>query len=164
MRIIHYIFGMPPLRGGGAIKYAMDLAEAQAELGHKVSLLYPGEIKRVTDKVSIKKNTPYYKTSVYEIINPLPVPLVTGIKEIGPFVKRVDESVYEQFLEREKVEILHLHSLMGLHIEFLEAAKKCGVKILFTTHDYFWYMPQNKSIISRTNLYRLQMGKLRRVL
>lgn len=142
MRIIHYIFGMPPLRGGGAIKYAMDLAEMQVKLGHDVFLVYPGVIKRTTDKVAIKKNAPYGKVKVYEIINALPVSLVTGIKEIEPFVKKADKSVYKRFLKQERVEILHLHSLMGLHVELLEAAKECGVRILFTTHDYFGVCPK----------------------
>lgn len=142
MRIVHYIFGMPPLRGGGAIKYAMDLAEKQAELDQNVSIIYPGEIRKTTEKVSIRKNKCYYKVSVYEIINPLPVPLVTGIKEIEPFIKKADKAIYAQFLQEEKVEIMHIHSLMGLHIEFLEAAKECGVKIVFTTHDYFGICPK----------------------
>lgn len=151
MRIIHYIFGMPPLRGGGAIKYAMDLAEKQAELGQEVSLVYPGEIRKKTEKISIRKNKPYHKVSVYEIINPLPVSLVTGIREIEPFIKKGDREVYKKFLIDQKVEVMHVHSLMGLHIEFLEAAKECGIKILFTTHDYFGVCP-------KTNL--LYQGKL----
>lgn len=142
MRIIHYIFGMPPLRSGGAIKYAMDLAEKQAELGHEVALVYPGEIRKRTEKISIHKNRPYHKVRVFEIINPLPVSLVTGIREIEPFVKKGDREVYKKFLIEQQVEIMHIHSLMGLHIEFLEAAKECGIKILFTTHDYFGVCPK----------------------
>lgn len=151
MRIIHYIFGMPPLRGGGAIKYAMDLAEKQAEFEQSVSLIYPGEIRKRNEKIVIKKNKSYHKVSVFEIINPLPVPLVTGIREIEPFIKKGDLEVYKKFLMEQKVEIMHVHSLMGLHIEFLEAAKECGVKILFTTHDYFGICP-------KTNL--LYQGKI----
>lgn len=151
MRIIHYIFGMPPLRGGGAIKYAMDLAEKQAEIGQNVSLIYPGEIRKRNEKIVIRKSKSYHKVSVFEIINPLPVPLVTGIREIEPFIKKGDRKVYKKFLIEQKVEVMHVHSLMGLHIEFLEAAKECGVKILVTTHDYFGVCP-------KTNL--LYQGKL----
>ena len=46
MKIYHYIFGIPPLRGGGTIKYAMDLAETQSNLGHDVSIIYPGAISK----------------------------------------------------------------------------------------------------------------------
>ena len=46
MKIIHYIFGIPPLRGGGTIKYALDLAKEQSRQGHEVFLLYPGKIKK----------------------------------------------------------------------------------------------------------------------
>lgn len=151
MRIIHYIFGMPPLRGGGVIKYAMDLAEKQVELEQNVSLIYPGEIRKRNEKIVIQKNKSYHKVSVFEIINPLPVPLVTGIREIESFIKKGDREVYEKFLVEQKVEVMHVHSLMGLHIEFLEAAKECGVKILFTTHDYFGVCP-------KTNL--LYQGKI----
>lgn len=151
MRILHYIFGMPPLRGGGAIRYAMDLASEQAKLGNDTALIYAGEISKKTEKVRIKRNRDYLNVQVFEILNPLPVPLVTGIKNPEPFMKKADKKIYDQFLEQENIEILHIHSLMGLHKEFLEAAKDRKIKILFTTHDYFGICP-------KTNL--LYKGKI----
>lgn len=142
MRLMHYIFGMPPLRGGGTIKYAMDLAAGQIELGYDVAIIYPGEIRKNHTKVKIIVNKDIGKIKVYEIINPLPVPLVTGIKEPSRFMEGTDKEVYREFLEKAEIDILHIHSLMGLHKEFLEVAREKGIKLIFTTHDYFGICPK----------------------
>lgn len=142
MRIMHYIFGMPPLRGGGTIKYAMDLAEGQAKAGHDVALIYPGEIQQGHRRVKVIKNRRRGQVKVYEIINPLPVPLVTGIRETSFFMAESEKEVYDEFLEKMKPDVLHVHSLMGLHREFLAAAKEKGVELVFTTHDYFGICPK----------------------
>ena len=56
MHILHYLYGIPPYRGGGMIKYALDLIEAEENMGYKVSLLYPGSIyKRNSSHIKIKK-------------------------------------------------------------------------------------------------------------
>lgn len=151
MKIMHYIFGIPPLRGGGAIKYAMDLAEEQAKQGHDTTIIYPGEIRRRKKGVRIISNRKWGRMRIYEIINPLPVPLVTGIREPGLFMAAADKGVYCDFLGKTKPDVLHIHSLMGLHMEFLQAAKELGIKMVFTTHDYFGICP-------KTNL--LYRGKL----
>ena len=151
MKIIHYIFGIPPLRGGGTIKYALDLAKEQSRQGHEVFLLYPGEIKKTTVDVSVKSNKSIKGIKVFEIINPLPVPLVSGIKEPLRFVKIADKNVYLRFLEKEKIKILHVHSLMGLHLELLEAAKELNIKILFSTHDYFGICPKTNLLYKNSS-------------
>ena len=39
-------------------------------------------------------------------------------------------------------DIIHIHTLMGLHREFLEATKKLKIKTIFTSHDYFGICPK----------------------
>ena len=147
MKILHYVLGIPPLRGGGAIKYAQDLAERQRKLGHEASLIYPGEIRKGSGKVKIVRHGNSRKGILYEILNPLPVPLACGIAEPEAFIREGDMEVYDSFFRREKYDILHIHSLMGMHREFLAAAKKQGVKVFYTTHDYFGLCP-------KTDLFR----------
>ncbi len=147
MKILHYVLGIPPLRGGGAIKYAQDLAEGQRKLGHEASLIYPGEIRKGSGKVKIVRHGNSRKGILYEIINPLPVPLACGIAEPEAFMREGDAEVYNSFFRRERFDVLHIHSLMGMHREFLAAAKKQGVKVFYTTHDYFGLCP-------KTDLFR----------
>ncbi len=146
MKILHYVLGIPPLRGGGAIKYAQDLAEGQRKLGHEASLIYPGEIRK-SGKVKIIRHGNSRKGILYEIINPLPVPLACGIAEPDAFMREGDAEIYDSFFRREKFDVLHIHSLMGMHREFLAAAKGQGVKAFYTTHDYFGLCP-------KTDLFR----------
>ena len=41
MTIIHYLMGLPPVRGGGLIQYAADLAKEQQQAGHQVFFCSP---------------------------------------------------------------------------------------------------------------------------
>ena len=139
MKILHYSLGLPPYRAGGLTKYCMDLMHAQKKAGHEVELLWPG---RMTDKeTKIKKKKKKYDIVNYEIINPLPVSLLGGIKDVEAFTKPCEINVFLDFLKEEKYEVIHLHTLMGLAVEFLEAAKRLGIKLVFTTHDYFGICP-----------------------
>lgn len=146
MKIIHYIFGIPPLRGGGTIRYAIDLAREQVRQGNEAFLIYPGEIRKKSTEVKIEKNKGIRGVPVFEILNPLPVSLVTGIKSPLRFLQSSDKNVYLSFFKKEKIEILHVHSLMGLHVEMLEAAKELNIKIFFSTHDYFGICPKTNLI------------------
>ena len=40
------MFGIPPVRGGGLVIYALDLINAQKNNGDEVILLIPGSINR----------------------------------------------------------------------------------------------------------------------
>ena len=94
MKIIHYIFGIPPLRGGGTIRYAIDLAREQVRQGNEAFLIYPGEIRKKSTGVKIEKNKGIRGVPVFEILNPLPVSLVTGIKSPLRFLQSSDKNVY----------------------------------------------------------------------
>ncbi|MFR0911108.1 MAG: hypothetical protein ACLSHN_11080 [Eubacterium sp.] len=79
----------------------------------------------------------------YEVINPLPVPLDEGIILTEEFTKKCPKpKVYKEFLEEYKPEAIHIHTLMGLHKEFVKAAKKLEIPVVFTSHDYFGICPK----------------------
>lgn len=141
MNILHYTLGLPPYRTGGLTKYSLDIMRCQKNLGYSVSLLYPGKFT-INKKLNIKKNAKEYGLSIYEIINPLPVSLLGGINNYSAFTKSVDRKIYRDFLQRLKPDIVHIHTLMGLHKEFFEVAKELKIKIIYTTHDYFGICPK----------------------
>ncbi|WP_434798759.1 glycosyltransferase [Terrisporobacter vanillatitrophus] len=138
MRILHYSLGLPPYRSGGLTKYCTDLMAEQAKSNNKVFLLFPGKINFIKDgDVKIKFYRNYKKVKVYELINPLPVPILNGVSNPKLFTKTCDKKVLKNFLETIKIDIVHIHTFMGLYKEFLEVCKELGIKIVFTSHDYF---------------------------
>ena len=142
MKILHYFLGFPPYRSGGLTKYAVDLMEAQSADGHEIVGLWPGTMRAVSAKVAVKKKKAAGGIENYEIINPLPVPLDEGIKEWECYTRPCDIAVYIRFLKKIQPDVIHIHTLMGLHREFVDAAKQLHVRIVFTTHDYFGLCPK----------------------
>lgn len=142
MNILHYSLGFPPYRTGGLTKFCMDLMKEQVKEGNQVSLLWPGEIQLFGKRTKIKKNKIINNIASFEIINPTPVSYDEGIIDISAFVFEGDLLVYECFLENLHPEVIHIHTLMGLHKNFLIAAKKLGIKTVFTTHDFFPICPK----------------------
>lgn len=143
MKILHYSLGLPPYRSGGLTKYMLDLMEEQVSQKEEVFLLYPGKIKIFDKNVNIVKNKEYKGIKVYEIINPLPVSLLDGIKDIQAYTKKIEGKLYEKFLKEIQPDVIHIHSLMGIHEEFFQIAKKMKIKIVFTSHDYFGICPRS---------------------
>lgn len=56
MKLLHYALGFPPYRSGGLTKLCVDLMAQQAEEGHTVAMLWPGQMRFVNQEVAIKKH------------------------------------------------------------------------------------------------------------
>jgi len=151
MRILHYTLGFPPNRSGGLINYATGIIEEQAVLGHEVYVLYPGnlDITRRTKIIENNKDRHIYK--VFELRNSLPLAVFKGIKNPDKFMKQVDKQIYTDFLKKINPEIIHIHTIMGIHQEFFLAAKELNIKLLFTTHDYFGLSPEPNFYLNGTS-------------
>lgn len=142
MRILHYSLGFPPYRSGGLTKYATDLMKYQAIQGNDVTLLWPGRIRILNKSTKIRKQKKYFKIKSYEIINPLDIPLLNGIIDEKNYIKSCNKIVYEEFLKTIKPDVIHVHTLMGIHKEFFEVAKELNIKLIYTSHDYFGICPK----------------------
>lgn len=152
MKILHYSLGLPPYRSGGLTKYSHDLMEEQIKQGDIVYLLFPGCIGFINKTTKIKYYKKYKDIQVYEMINPLPVPLLNGIAEANEFCKEVDKNIFIDFLSKIEVDVVHIHTFMGLYKEFLEACKDMNIKVVYTTHDYFGICTSVNFINSEGNL------------
>lgn len=141
IKILHYSLGLPPFRSGGLTKYSVDLMTRQTSSGHEVSLLYPGHFS-INRKLRINKDTSYKGIRVYEILNPISIPLLSGIPKPEKYLKDVDVNIYIDYLRQLDVEIIHIHTLMGLNKELITAAQKLNIKTIFTSHDYFGICPK----------------------
>lgn len=142
LNILHYFLGFPPYRTGGLTMYAFGLAKEQKIRGHEVSMMWPGEIEVLSDKPKLRvKEGPFGIKSI-ELKNPLPVPLRNGVLDTKKFMKPCEKTIFLDYLRLYKPDIIHVHTLMGLYKEFFEAASELGIKIVYTTHDYFGLCPK----------------------
>lgn len=144
MRILHYTLGFPPYRSGGLTRYAKDLMASQKEAGHQVTTFYPGGTNIFRKKCTLVHDCCMNGIDVFEMVNPLPVPLYYGIKSPQSMTdkKSLNEDTFERMLDRVSPNVLHIHTLMGLPKRYLEIAHERGIKIVYTSHDYFGLCPK----------------------
>ena len=142
MNILHYSLGFPPYRTGGLTKFCMDLMIQQMAEGHQVSLLWPGEILLHTKKTYIRHHRKKYGIFSFEVLNPTPVSYDEGIVEIEAFMVKGNQDVYDNFLKKLAPDVIHIHTLMGLHKSLLTAAKGLGIRLVFSAHDFFPICPK----------------------
>lgn len=141
MKILHYALGFPPYRTGGLTKFCIDLLKQQNQNGHQTALVWPGRIDFLGRKVSIKSRK-LCGIQSFEICNPLPVPYDEGIAQCSFFTENAKEEPYERLLKSFCPDVIHIHTLMGMHSSFLEAARKRKIRCVFTAHDYFPVCPK----------------------
>ncbi len=143
MRVLHYMFGIPPVRTGGLVRYAADLMKQEMNIGIDVHLLIPGTMsisKRKRTRV-IKRRKDYLQIPAYEIYHPLPVPMCNGILDIKAYTEKCGSAAFQKFLKELQPDLIHIHTFMGLHREFLVQSRRMGIPVVFTTHDYFGICP-----------------------
>ena len=80
------------------------------KMDNEVYLLFPGKMNGKRVEIKYYKN--FNGIEVYEYINPLPVPLLNGVKQPSVFMKRCDKNEFYNFLQKIKPDIIHLHTLM----------------------------------------------------
>lgn len=141
MNILHYTLGVPPVRSGGLVNIVLQIAIEQTKDNNTIVLLWPGEISR-SKKTKIVKEKEVFGIESYRIVNPLPVTIMDGISEPKYLVERKDAYQFVELLKKNNIEVLHIHTFMGLPLEYLIEAKKIGIKIFFTTHDYYGLCPK----------------------
>lgn len=133
MRILHIVFGLPPYANGGLPLYVEGLVSAQEALGDEPMVLEPGAMN---GKPGVRK-LKMARHKVFRVMPALPVAYNFGVNEPMAYMKPIKKEIYRRFLEKVKPEVVHVHSLMGIHKEFFEVVKEMGIKIVMTTHDYY---------------------------
>lgn len=142
MRILHYALGFSPYRTGGLTKFCVDLMLTQVEQGHEAALLWPGRMGIPDAGPRICRRKDWNRVGNYELVHPLPIPLDEGILDVDAYTKDAEESVYLDFLRAFAPDVIHIHTLMGLHRAFFQAAKRLAIRTVFTAHDYFGICPK----------------------
>lgn len=126
------------------MRYAKDLMQAQMRLGHLVAALYPGGTSLFEKSCHVHCDKTYDGIRSFEMTNPLPVPLMYGVKDIecATQSQNLDTYSFECLLDDMKPDVFHVHTLMGLPLEFLRIAHERGIRIVYTSHDYFGLCPK----------------------
>lgn len=159
MKILVYGLGVPPFRRGGLVKYSVDLSEQLAEDGNKVTFLYPGKMSFLDSpkcRFSKKKKTNYQFECV-ELINPLPVSLTFGNSvDVSEFYAYRRKDEIRKFISKVNPDVVHIHTIMGLPIQFLEVLEEKNIRTVYTTHDYYGLCPK---MLSNSSLEELQSSK-----
>lgn len=150
MSVLHYTLGLSPYRSGGLTAWSEDLMAMQLKDGIDVLLLYPAEIKILRKKIDIKKASIQKKLPVFRLINPLPIPLIYAIDSMKHYIDYNKSVDFTNFFTSNGIDTIHLHTLMGLPIEFLQQAKKSGIKLIYTAHDTFGIWPEPQQNINDT--------------
>ena len=134
MDILHVSMGMPPFRTGGLNQYCLDLMTEQQKQGENVSLIFPGPFSLGNTHIKRKKHKLF---DLYQIINPLPLALSCGVNEPKRYYANCKCKCYEKFFDNKHFDVIHVHSFMGIHLEFFKIAKQKSIRLVFTTHDYY---------------------------
>ena len=145
MRILHIAWGFTPWRFGGLIDYTEDLMTVQQEHGHEVAYFCAGRHYPFMRKTKLKKwrrgNMP-----VYEVINS---PIIVGGDEgtLLPELELREEHSEKCFLEtlaEFRPDIINIQELLGLPTSLIALAKRQGIPVVHTMHDYYPLCPTLK--------------------
>ena len=135
MKILHVSQGLTPFRTGGLNEYCHGLLKEQSkDITKSISLIYPGEYKLGMTRIREGKNQDF---KLYEIINPLPLALTFGINSPKRYMKACNSNCYREFFQKNSFDVIHVHCIMGIHLEFFQEARAAGISMVFTTHDYY---------------------------
>ena len=142
-KILHYMFGVPPVRAGGMVRYASDLMVQQRRTGDQVYLLLPGALPMDTGKKTkiYRRKADYLGIPAYVIYNPLTVAVFNVILDTSAYTAPCNLNAFSRFLHKLQPDIVHIHTFMGLHREFLAQARRFNIPVIFTSHDYFGICP-----------------------
>lgn len=146
MNILHLTLGIPELRSGGLISYAYSVASTEAGMGHIVTMIYPGKRRFHKKSSEIKKSKMTNNISIYKIINPPYVAVPLGVKNPEYIMQPGNRRIYQAFLNTVKPDLVHIHTYMGFHKEFIEDISMREIPIVYTTHDYYLVCPKTSRV------------------
>lgn len=149
MSLLHYTIGLPPRRHGGSVQYAADLISQQSKT-QNVHALVCGDTFFRRAITSIRDSNSYFtnKVPVHILTSPSTPSLLYGIRNPQTICneKAIDVKSIKDFILKNSIEIFHIHTFMGLPIEVVKTIKDMGVKIVYTTHDFYGICPHTNLI------------------
>jgi glycosyltransferase involved in cell wall biosynthesis len=132
LRILFVAHGWPPREQAGAELVAAQLAAALARRGHAVAAFAasgdPAVPPHVVTRAAVDGLSVTRVRTAMEHADSLRATV------FDPHVRRLfDEELGKGF------DVVHVHHLLGLSSDLVEAAKRAGARVVVTLHD-FWYL------------------------
>ncbi len=132
LRILFVAHGWPPREQAGAELVAAQLAAALARRGHAVAAFAasgdPAVPPHVVTRAAVDGLSVTRVRTAMERADSLRATV------FDPRVRRLfDEELAQGF------DVVHVHHLLGLSSDLVEAAKRSGARVVVTLHD-FWYL------------------------
>ncbi|HXF68195.1 MAG TPA: glycosyltransferase family 4 protein [Thermoflexus sp.] len=145
MRVALVVHKFPPASVGGTEVYTLNLARALAARGHEVFVFYrrdrPGDRGLIG---SWEEREGFRAFWVSQPIRPSAVSMLR--KFIDTFWNPGIERAFDQFLRAVHPDLVHFQHLMSLSYRLIHQAKRAGLPVVLTLHDY-WFLCGNAQLI-----------------
>lgn len=132
MRILHVCLGNPESHSGGLNRYCKDLMNVQKVRGDSVSIIHPGTFLSGAHPHIVSA-----KQERYILLDGLPTAIFYGIDDPARYMRSSDIQCFQAFLSKHLPDVIHVHSIQGMPLEFFMAAKALEIPMLYTTHDFY---------------------------
>ncbi|PIR53895.1 hypothetical protein COU75_03525 [Candidatus Peregrinibacteria bacterium CG10_big_fil_rev_8_21_14_0_10_42_8] len=120
--VAHILHNSPrSIKVGGTEKHVEDLILSMSDTTHY--LLYPSG----SDHLAVSE----FQNSELKDVESI---------SIGTYItKAPQESLreFKEFLMSKRISVLHIHQLIGSNFSLIEAAKSCGISVVYSIHDYY---------------------------
>jgi glycosyltransferase involved in cell wall biosynthesis len=134
MRVLHAIHDYLPAHRSGSEIYAHALARALGARGHQVEV--------VCAETDLRRSS---GSIVEREVDGLPVTEIVNNWEVGRFAQGhrppALAAPLAALLLRRRPEVLHLHSLLNLSFDLPAMARRAGVPVVATLHDFTLFCP-----------------------
>ncbi len=146
MRILQVSHGYPPDQMAGAEVYTWSVASEQARRGHEVHVLAPAKrdghaehalVEEQLDGVRVHRLNQHF----------------LGIDRLEKTYTDPDvDRVFEALLARLKPDVVHVQHTIGVSAGVLRVAKRAGVRLVMTLHDFWAHCPRGQRMTPRLHL------------
>jgi len=134
MKILQVIHDFLPRHTAGSEVYTYKLSKELVKKGHAVSLFFT-EAQRGTPQYTLRQGSydelPYFEAIVNRDYS--------GFTET--YENAAMDKLFIEVLERTEPDIIHLQHLINHSFNYIEIAKKRGIPVVFTLHDYWLTCP-----------------------
>jgi glycosyltransferase involved in cell wall biosynthesis len=138
------IVGDNPSVTGGVCNYTRPLME---ELSVNIETYYlysASRLKadyRLFSKPGIEKDNNWPNNNVYKIYNSQNLDKNFDNLKLD-ITSPVNDKLFEDFIDTLKPETIHINENIGFSSEIVNIAKKKGIKVFVTVHEYWWLCPK----------------------
>jgi glycosyltransferase involved in cell wall biosynthesis len=140
MRLMQVNWGWPPRQTGGPVGYVADLSKELVRRGHQVSVFCAGDydFRRVC-RLSLREEN---RIELGSLVNS-PNLIANSGSPIEECSHPVIEDMFVRFLELNRPQVVHFHSLIGLCGSLPGIAKSLGIPTVVSLHNYWFICPRS---------------------